>query len=122
MKQKVYLAGPMRGIPKFNFPLFLEAEKKLTALGYNVFSPAAKDTREYGSSFSDSNESGSQVEAEANFNFSLRKALSMDLQYICEEAEGIVMLPGWIHSKGAVAEKATAEALNIPVLYYEKMV
>ena len=29
------------------------------------------------------------------------------------------MLPGWIHSKGAVAEKATAEALGLKVIILE---
>lgn len=38
-KVKVYLCGPMRGLPKHNFPIFELAAKELRKIGYEVFSP-----------------------------------------------------------------------------------
>ncbi len=46
--KKVYLAGPMRGLPLFNFPAFADAAAKLRAQGYDVFSPAERDEQVYG--------------------------------------------------------------------------
>lgn len=40
----LYVAGPMRGIPEFNFPAFFEAEDRPLKAGYDVINPARKDT------------------------------------------------------------------------------
>ena len=39
MVTKVYLAGPMRGLPRYNFDAFDRAAKYLREDGYAVFSP-----------------------------------------------------------------------------------
>ncbi len=39
----LYLAGPMRGIPGFNFPKFDEVAATLRFIGHTVFSPAEHD-------------------------------------------------------------------------------
>lgn len=40
---KVYIAGPMTGLPEFNFPLFFEAEELLKGHGFEVINPARED-------------------------------------------------------------------------------
>lgn len=47
-KQTAYLAGPMRGIPEYNFPAFYAAAAALRAHGLNVWSPAENDVNSQG--------------------------------------------------------------------------
>ena len=117
---KIYLAGPMRGIPQFNFPAFHAAAAKLKAQGHEVFNPAARDEDMYGSLVGTSNATGDPIEAEQNFGLTIREALAADMKFICEEAEAIAMLPGWKKSKGATAEHATATALGLKVIWLEE--
>lgn len=114
---KIYIAGPMRGIPEFNFPAFKEASAILRAEGHEVFSPAEKDNEKHGCDISAGNTTGSEEEAEKKHGFSLRDALGMDLAWICKEADAIALLPGWEASKGVRAELATANALDLQVTY-----
>lgn len=117
---KIYLAGPMRGYPEFNFPAFRAAAAQLRAEGHTVFNPAERDTERHGTDISKGNKTGSIAEAEATHGFSLRVALGEDLDWICEHAEGIALLPGWEKSSGANAEWATAKALDLNILYLGK--
>lgn len=110
---KIYLAGPMRGLPEFNFPAFHAAAAELRRAGHTVFSPAERDTAQYGTDISKGNATGSEEEAVKEHGFSLREALGADLEYICHHAEVIAILPGWETSKGVAAELATARALGL---------
>ena len=112
-----YIAGPMRSIPLFNFPAFMDAAAKLRAEGHVVFNPAERDVTKYGVDISEGNVAGDEQLAAHEHGFSLREALGADLAWICAEADGIAMLPGWEHSLGAIAEKSAAEALHLPVRY-----
>ena len=113
---RYYLAGPMRGIKDFNFPSFMSATMTLTSAGHSVFNPAQRDMEKYGIGIC--NSPTGDFKDIAHLGFSLREALSADTKYICEEAEAIVLLPGWEKSKGACAEKALAEALGLEIFYY----
>jgi hypothetical protein len=106
----------MRGIHEFNFPAFHAAAKKLRAEGHTVFSPAEKDMERHGTDISKGNATGSEEIARYAYGFSLRVALAEDLEYICLHAEGVALLPGFENSKGACAEKATAEALGLKII------
>jgi hypothetical protein len=108
---KVYLAGPMRGIPEFNFPAFAAATAQLRAAGYEVFSPAEKDIEKHGLDVNKS-ATGNLDDIKAS-GFNLRATLLLDLTWIAENADGIVVLPGWENSKGANAEVALAKAINL---------
>lgn len=114
--KKVYLAGPMRGIPHFNFPAFHAAAAMLRAQGYTVFNPAERDIARHGG-VDITNATGSEVQAQKDHGFSLRDALRDDTQFICLEADEIAMLPGWENSSGARAEHALSLALGHSTQY-----
>ena len=118
---KIYLAGKMRGVPNFNFPAFNSAAEYLRSLGDEVFNPAERDNTKHGTDISAGNTEGSVEQAAKQHGFNLREALGADLAYICAHADVVVLLPGWEDSKGARAEKATAEALGLKVIRIEKL-
>lgn len=108
---KIYLAGPMRGIPEFNFPTFDTWARFLSGdLGHEVFNPADRDRS---AGFDVTGMTGNENLADAGF--SLREALAADTEYISKHAEAIALLPGWEKSSGVAAEVALARALGIPV-------
>lgn len=110
--QKIYLAGPMQGIPEFNFPRFNAVAWALRQSGHEVFNPAEKDIeRHAGVDISRGNNEGSLEKSKSQHGFSLRQALGEDLAYITGTATGIALLPGWEKSNGAQAEHRTAVAL-----------
>lgn len=113
---KIYLAGPMRGIPEFNFPAFADATARLRAAGHTVFNPAERDNQRHGTDISRGNATGDAHQAAKDHGFNLREALADDLAYICLEADAIALLPNWQISKGATAERATAVALGLQVI------
>ena len=116
---KIYLAGPMRGIPEFNFPAFHERAALLRAQGHEVFNPAERDIAIHGDAFSKDNPEGDNAKAEREHGFNLRDALADDLNWICLHADAVWLLPGWSASKGATAERATALALGLGVVEME---
>lgn len=115
---KIYIAGPMSGLPNFNFPAFYAAQALLERHGHECFNPAERDKERHGGiDISLGNETGSHEHAITNHGFSLREALRDDTHYICTTANCIAMLPGWEGSKGARAEHALAHALGHQILY-----
>lgn len=109
--KRIYLAGPMQGIPEFNFPRFHALAAVYRGNGHTVFNPAEKDIERMGGHDpSAGNATGSLAEANKQ-GFSLRQALAEDTNFICLEADTIVMLPGWEKSNGAQAEHRLAVAL-----------
>lgn len=114
---KVYLAGPMRGIPYFNFPAFHKAAKQLRKQGYEVFSPAERDIERHGKDVSKRNPTGDEALALKQHGLNIRDALADDTAWICKHAEAVALMPGWKKSKGAKAERALAEALGLEIFY-----
>ena len=111
---KIYLAGPMRGIPEFNFPAFNAAASSLRNDGHEVFNPAERDIARHGGvDISKGNVNGDESFAVQQHGFNLREALGDDLAFICKSADAIALLPGWESSKGVAAELATARALGL---------
>jgi len=105
---KVYIAGPMRGYPNFNFAEFDRVRDVLTQQGHTVISPADLD-RAYGIDVSNLTADDMTVE----FN---KEVIRRDLCAIMD-ADGIVMLEGWENSVGATVERQVAQWVGLPVYY-----
>jgi len=110
---KIYIAGPMRGYPEFNFPAFFAAEDDLenvTPLGslLTIANPARHD-EDCGIDTTGMN--GDEDLWEQGFR--LKDALSWDLAQVMT-SDYLVLLKGWEKSTGALLEVRTAMALDIP--------
>ena len=105
-RQRLYIAGPMRGHPYLNYPAFHAAEDLLTPR-YVVFSPARADMdRGF--------DAAAFPTGHEDLPVNVRELLELDTRWICRHADGLALLDGWGRSKGARAEVALAEALGIP--------
>jgi len=95
---RIYVAGPMRGMPGGNFAAFDEAARVLRAMGHEVFSPAEAD-RALGVS---------EEMYEADFAAQdLAGVMREDLRQVLD-ADGVVLLDGWDQSSGARLERIVA--------------
>lgn len=107
---RVYVAGPLESVGgNWNFPLFDYAAKNLRRVGCEVFSPADHIRDAFGS-----------LEAvraldKATLKQLRKDALRDEIVWIHDFAQLVFLLPGWERSPGAVAERAFALAVGIPV-------
>jgi hypothetical protein len=105
-KRVLYIAGPMRGIAWFNYPLFDRVAKELRDAGNEVISPADEDRKDGFDPFANSshvNPDACTFPKSMDFAKTVRRCLDAVLR--CDE---IVLLPGWENSNGAVAELTLA--------------
>lgn len=106
---RLYVAGPMRGIPEFNFPAFAEAAAGLRRCGHDVVSPHEKDLKVDGFD---------PTRVETLEALDLAETMRWDLRTILD-CDGIVMLPGWERSQGARLERIVAESTGRRVFLYD---
>lgn len=99
MKQLTYLAGPMTGLPYYNYPAFHAAAAKLRAMGHTVLNPAENPAPPCGT-----------------WQAYMRMALAQLVQ-----CQSIVMLPGWGYSRGAMIERELALSLGMEVVLFEDL-
>ena len=88
---RLFLSGPVTGMENGNCTAFREVAETLRTAGHEVFNPAMIDPA-----------------------VPERRAMRICLTHICDEAEGIVTLPGFCYSKGARVEIALAHKLDLP--------
>lgn len=94
---RIYIAGPMTGLPDYNFPAFNDMAAILRGLGYHVENPAEHGVVE-GAEWAD--------------------YLRYDIARLAT-CEALVLLPGWRHSRGALLEVHIAKALGIQIMFAE---
>lgn len=90
--KRIYLAGPMTGLPDYNYPAFHAVAARLRALGHHVENPA---------------ENPGQETWQAYMRQALRQMLTCDL---------VALLPGWADSRGATLERYIAQQVGIEVI------
>ena len=98
---KWYLAGPMTGVPQFNFPLFIKATAELRDNGYTIWTPAELDSPDVQKAALAS-PTGDQDDV--NDIETWGDMLARDVKLITDELDGVVFLPNWQKSKGARLE------------------
>jgi Domain of unknown function (DUF4406) len=93
MTKRVYVAGPMTGLPNLNFPVFNAAAAALRACGFEVVNPA---------------------EINPDHTMPWSECMRRDIAELVT-CSGIVLLPGWEKSKGATLEHHISERLGMEV-------
>jgi len=88
---KLYVSGPMTGLPEFNYPAFDQAASELRRAGHEVCSPH-------------------EVEVQETWEDYLR----IDLRLLLG-CEAVATLPGWESSRGASLECHVARCLGMTI-------
>lgn len=113
---RIYVSGPMRSIPHYNFPAFDEAAEKIRLEGHKAINPADLD-REMGFHPEELPDDWDWNEYPPGTDASEFVDRDLDALATCD---AIYMLPGWEKSKGASAEHAVAQWRGLTVFYPEK--
>ena len=109
---RVYIAGPMTGIPQYNFPAFDALAARLRRYDYEVVSPTELDDPE-----DRAMAMASPDGAPGSVSKSWGDFLARDIKLIADGGiDLIVVLPGWQDSRGARLETYVGNALcGVPV-------
>lgn len=92
--KRIYIAGPMTGLPEFNYPAFSRAADRLRASGYHVENPAENP-----------------VPACGTWAGYMRMAITQLVT-----CDTVALLPGWSDSRGANIEQQLARSLDLQVI------
>ena len=108
-RPKIYIAGPMRGLPDFNYPKFNQYAEAHRAVGWYVANPV-----EIGADYG--------TPEQINADPALLAAVMAAEIHALETCDAIYLLDGWHKSEGARKELATAIAYGLkiylaPVVY-----
>jgi len=92
--KRIYIAGPMTGLPELNFPAFHAAAARLREAGWEAVNPAE--------------------------NFGGRTDMPRETYLradviLLAQCEAVAMLPGWQESRGAKLEYLLARELGMPI-------
>ncbi|HQR71250.1 MAG TPA: DUF4406 domain-containing protein [Burkholderiaceae bacterium] len=110
---RLYVAGPMSGIPHFNIPLFDQVATTLRLMGHEVINPAEEDpppvrAAALASAYGDPADLLPTGSTHGDL-------LARDVKLIADGIDGIVLLANWWKSKGACLEAFTALTYGKPL-------
>lgn len=100
--KRVYIAGPMAGLPNRNEDAFFEAEVLLNESGYETVNPARLTNEALLKS------KGKQPTRAECYREDFRELTKCDAIY---------MLKGWAHSSGATLERLLALEMDLQIFY-----
>jgi len=106
---KVYLSGPMSGLPGDNFPAFNKVTSMLRSFGIDVVNPA-----ELNPGVGRPGPDASPREVRAYWHKCIRVD-TCELTY----CDAIVLMPGWQYSDGAHSELSTARDCGLQIVMLE---
>ncbi len=93
---RTYVAGPMSGLPEFNYPAFHAAAAAWRAAGWEVENPA----EHFGGR--------TDLPRETYMHAAIKSLLTCD---------AIALLPGWWESEGARLEYRVAQAVGMTIYF-----
>ena len=109
---KVYICGPMTGIPQFNLPAFDAAAEELRSLGFEVVSPGELDDPDVRAAEWASPDGSPLAKVGTWGSF-----LARDVRLLADDGmRAIFVLPGWETSRGARLETFVGHLLDMPIL------
>ena len=94
---RIYIAGPMTGLPALNYPAFHAEAARLRAADFEVYNPADNPRPPCGT-----------------WTGYMRMALRQ-----ISQCDAVSFLPGWNGSRGARLEHQIALELGLCVIYHE---
>ena len=97
---RIYISGPMTGLPDLNFPAFHAAAAALRAKGIDVVNPA---------------------ELNADNQGDWASCMKADIKALCD-CTALALLPGWEDSSGAHLEMHLAHRLGMKVRKIEEFI
>ena len=109
MKNRVYIAGPMRGYKDYNFPAFYKAEEALYHMGAEPINPARLDEN---SGFDPTKDKVTRKMKEQFIRRDVEAVMACD---------SLVALKGWRKSQGATVEVQLAQWRGIPCYEFPSM-
>lgn len=98
--KRIYISGPMTGIPEWNFPAFNAEAARLRALGYEVVNP---------------------VDINPDPGKAWHDCLREDIVQMLG-CDTLALLPGWEMSEGANLELHIAHRVKMRIVAVEKII
>jgi hypothetical protein len=118
-EQPWYVAGPMSGLPQFNVPAFLEAQKMFEDRGFPVQLPADLDDPKIVKQLLQSEDGAHNPDQTGGLTWG--DCLALDVKLISDKCHGVAVLPGWNRSRGARLETFVAALNDKPIVYASTM-
>ena len=98
--KRIYISGPMTGMPELNFPAFHAEAARLTALGYEVVNPAKLNP-----------------DPETGWRERMRNDLAALLT-----CDALALMDGWQKSAGAHLEMHVAHRVGMEIVIAREVV